>query len=165
MTIPLSFPSFEIAGNFPRDAFILAADLDQLGFDIRSYKEPLTRSVRQVIIPSIRKNFESGGRPEWQQLAASTMATRLREGYGVWPPLTKAGNLKKKATAFGIWTINRDSATMQEPKIKYARYHQSGTSKMPQRAFAVIQDEDEEDVERIFQLWLEERIQRYYARG
>lgn len=165
MTIPLSFPSFEISGNFPRDAFILAADLDRLGFDIRSFKEPLTRSVRQVIIPSIRKNFESGGRPEWQQLAASTIATRIRQGYGIWPPLTKTSNLKKKATAVGIWTIDRDSATMGEPRIKYARYHQSGTSKMSQRAFAMIQDEDEEDIETIFRIWLEERIQRYYARG
>lgn len=165
MTIPLSFPSFEIAGNFPRDAFILAADLDRLGFDIRSFKEPLTRSIRQIIIPSIRKNFESGGRPEWQQLAASTISKRIREGYGIWPPLTKTSALKKKATAFGIWTIDRDSATMQEPRIKYAKYHQSGTRRMVQRAFAMIQDEDEDDVETIFRIWLEERIQRYFARG
>lgn len=165
MTIPLSFPSFEIAGDFPRDAFILAADLDQLGFNIRSFKEPLTKAVRQVIIPSIRKNFESGGRPEWQDLAASTIASRLQQGYGIWPPLTKSGALKKKATAFGIWTINRDSAIMQEPRIKYAGFHQSGTSRMPQRAFATIQDEDEDNVETIFRIWLEERIQRYYARG
>lgn len=165
MTIPLSFPSFEIEGNFPRDAFILAADLDRLGYNIRSFKDPLTRSVRQVIIPSIRENFESGGRPEWEQLAASTIATRLREGYGIWPPLTKTGALKKKAAVFANWAITKDSAIMKEPKIKYAKYHQSGTVRMPQRAFAMIQDEDEEDVERIFQIWLEERIQRYYDRG
>lgn len=165
MTIPLSFPSFEIAGNFPRDAFILAADLDRLGFDIRSFKEPLTKSVKQVIIPSIRENFDSGGRPEWDQLAASTIATRLRQGYGIWPPLTKTGALKKKATVFANWTISRDSAIMKEPKIKYAKYHQSGTSKMPQRAFAMIQDEDEDDIETIFRIWLEERIAKYFARG
>lgn len=165
MTISISFPTIEIAGNFARDAFILAADLDQLGYNIRSFKDPLTRSVRQVILPSIRENFESGGRPEWQQLAASTIATRLRDGYGIWPPLTKTEALKKKAVVFANWVITRDSATMKEPKIKYAKYHQRGTSKMPQRAFAMIQPEDEEDVERIFEVWLEERIQRYYARG
>lgn len=165
MTIPLSFPSFEIAGNFPRDAYVLAADLDQLGFNIRSFKEPLTKSVRQVIIPSIRENFESGGRPPWQELDVSTIAKRIREGYGIWPPLTKTGALKKKATAAGIWTIDRSSAIMQDPKIKYAKYHQAGTTRMPQRAFAMIQDEDEEATERIFALWLDERIRRYFARG
>lgn len=165
MTIPLSFPSFEIDGRFNRDAFILAADLDRLGFDIRSFKEPLTKSVKQVIIPSIRENFESGGRPDWEQLAVATIATRLRQGYGIWPPLTKTEALKKKATAIGIWTIDRQSAIMNEPRIKYAKYHQTGTGKMPQRAFAMIQSEDEDRVETIFRLWLEERIAKYYARG
>lgn len=165
MTVPLSFPDFEIAGNFPRDAFILAADLDRFGFNIRSFKEPLTQSVKKVIIPSIRENFESGGRPDWDQLAASTITKRISEGYGIWPPLTKTGALKKKATAYGIWLITKDSATMGEPKIKYAGFHQRGTTKMPQRAFAMIQDEDEDNVENIFRIWLEERIQRYYARG
>lgn len=163
--ISFTFPGLEIDGRFSRDAFILASDLDQLGFNIRSFKEPLTRSVRQVIIPSIRKNFESGGRPEWRELAADTIATRLRYGYGIWPPLTKTGALKKRATAVGIWTIGRDSAIMNEPRIKYAKFHQAGTRKMPQRAFAMIQDEDEDAVERIFEIWLDERIARYFARG
>lgn len=164
MTIPLSF-SVEIEGNFPRDAFILARDLDQLGFNIRSFKEPLTMAVRQVIIPSIKKNFDSGGRPEWQGLAVETIKTRVRQGYGIWPPLTKSGQLKKRATAVGIWEIDRTLAVMNEPRIKYAKYHQAGTNKMPQRAFAMIQDEDEDRVEDIFRIWLEERIQKYYARG
>lgn len=163
MTIPLSFPSFTIEGDFPRDAYILAHDLDELLLDIRSFKEPLTRSIKQVIIPSIRKNFEAGGRPEWQELSAQTISDRIRQGYGIWPPLTKTGALKKKATVFANWSIDRTSAIMKEPKIRYAKYHQSGTSKMPQRAFAMIQDEDEDDVETVFRIWLEERIRRYYG--
>lgn len=163
--IPINIPSFTIEGDFPKEAFILARDLDQLGFGIQSFKEPLTRSVRNVIIPSMKRNFESGGRPPWADLAEETIKTRVRQGYGVWPPLTKTGALKKKATAVGIWTIGRDSATMNEPRIKYARYHQGGTRKMPQRAFAMIQDDDEDRIEEVFRLWLEERIQRYYVRG
>lgn len=163
MTIPLSFPGFEIDGRFHRDAYILAHDLDQLLIDIRSFKEPLTRSIKQVIIPSIRRNFAAGGRPEWQELSAQTISDRIRQGYPVWPPLTKTGSLKKKATVFANWSITKDSAIMNEPKIKYAKYHQAGTSKMPQRPFAMIQDEDEDDVENVFRIWLEERIRRYYG--
>lgn len=155
----ISFPSVTIDGDFSRDALILAGDLDALAtYGIRSFREPLVKSVREVIIPSIRNNFAAEGRPAWAPLAPSTVLSRGASG----PILNRSGRLLKVATQFNIWSYTRDSATITgiESRVKYAKYHQGGTRKMPARPFILLQDEDEEQIERIFYDWLDERIRR-----
>lgn len=44
---------------------IMARRVDKLGLDIRSFREPLKRAIRNVVIPSIAENFAVGGRPSW----------------------------------------------------------------------------------------------------
>jgi phage gpG-like protein len=92
---------------------IMAAQVDKLGLDIRAFKEPLTRAVKQVMIPSIRANFASEGRPSWEPLAEQTLAAREYLGYGDGPILYRTGNLAKRATQFNIWTINPVAASVQ----------------------------------------------------
>src|SRR5882757_3926611 len=55
---------------------IIAKDVNRLAMDIRSFRAPLAKIVREVMIPSIRTNFSEQGRPKWAPLAASTVAAR-----------------------------------------------------------------------------------------
>lgn len=155
----ITFPSVSFSGEFSRDALILANDLQSFAaYGIRSFREPLTKSVREVIIPSIRNNFAAEGRPSWEPLAPTTVLSRGASG----PILNRTGRLLKVATQFNIWTYTRDSATITgiDSRVKYAGYHQGGTRKMPARPFVVLQDEDEEQIERIFAEWVDDRLRR-----
>lgn len=178
---------------------IVAKDIDRLGIDIRSYKEPLTKAIRLVMMPSIRKNFEQGGRPEpgWPPLAEYTIKVRGN----AWPILVRSGALKKVASSFAIWTIGQTSASIREmpTKVWYGNIHQAGYGSIgqiarkqlgprasaqdiedramqlfmgatpasrqskitiPQREFALFQDEDTEKIQEIFIDWMEERADR-----
>jgi phage gpG-like protein len=153
------FPQIDATGSFVRDSKLLAADLDMAALSIKSLREPLTRSVKQVIIPSIRKNFDAEGRPAWRPLADSTVERRGTSH----PILNEKGTLKKRATQFNIWTIDRDSAAITglDSRVKYAGYHQGGTSRMPQRAFIMYQDEDERAIEEIFYEFIVSRLEGF----
>jgi phage gpG-like protein len=104
---------------------IVAKDVDRLGLDIRSFREPLIKIVRLVMIPSIKKNFSSGGRPPWEPLAADTVKAR---GYSAWPILERTGRLKRRATQLSIWDIGLTSATVRSlpSDVFYGYYHQAG---------------------------------------
>lgn len=113
-----------IGWTFTPSLGIVARDVERLGMDIRSFKEPLQRSVRKVMIPSIRKNFEAGGRPAWPELADDTVKLRGSS----WPILDRTGKLRKGATQFNIWTITDTSATIKSlpSNIWYGVVHQQG---------------------------------------
>jgi phage gpG-like protein len=153
------FPQIDATGSFVRDSLVLAGDLDMAALSIKSLREPLTKSVKQVIIPSIRKNFDAEGRPAWRQLADSTVARRGTSH----PILDEKGTLKKRATQFNIWTIGRDSAAITglDSRVKYAGFHQGGTRNMPQRAFIMFQDEDEREIEEIFYEFIISRLEGF----
>lgn len=105
---------------------IVAKDVQRLGLDIRSFKEPLTRIVKQVLIPSFRKNFKEGGRPAWDPLAPNTIKARK---YEAWPILKRTGRLQKRATQFNIWSIGATTATIRALPADafYGVYHQAGS--------------------------------------
>lgn len=104
---------------------LLAKDIQKMGLAISSFKEPLTRSVKQVIIPSIRKNFTSEGRPAWEPLAEYTEKVRGNSG----PILTRSGKLRRGATQFNIWSISDTSAAVKKlpDNVWYGAIHQAGT--------------------------------------
>lgn len=103
---------------------LVARDIDKLGLDIRSFKKPLTDSVKKVIIPSIRKNFDVGGRPPWEDLSEATIKLRG----SAWPILRRTGRLRRGATQFNIWDIGQESATVRKlpPGVWYGALHQQG---------------------------------------
>lgn len=108
---------------------ITAARIDKLGLDIRSMREPLTRAVREVMVPSIRQNFEAGGRPSWDPLADDTVLLREQAGYnGSSPILNRTGTLKKVASQINIWDISQTSAVIRDlpEKAWYGKVHQEG---------------------------------------
>lgn len=109
---------------------ITARRIDKLGMDIRSFHEPLKRSVQKVISPSLRQNFDSGGRPNpWEPLADDTPQIQERIFHrGPHPILVKSGLLRRTAGQLNIWTITRESAIIKDlpQKVWYGKLHQSG---------------------------------------
>ena len=105
---------------------IVAKDIDRLAMDIRSMREPLRRSVRDVMVPSIRRNFDQGGRPAWEPLAPATIA---RRNYSAWPILERSGKLRRGVTTISVWTITQTAATIKDlpERIWYGKVHQAGS--------------------------------------
>lgn len=104
---------------------IVAKNIDKFAMDIRSFREPLKRSVQQVMIPSFKQNFTVGGRPErWQGLSKSTITRRGSTG----PILVRSGKLRRGVTTLNIWSITPSAATIRDlpSRIWYGKVHQAG---------------------------------------
>jgi phage gpG-like protein len=123
-TAGLSLDSGLVQFDFQPSLGMLARDIDKLGVDIRSFRVPLTESVRTVMVPSIRTNFAVGGRPPWEALAESTVEIRGDEG----PILVRSGALSKVASQINIWSISQVGATIKDlpQKVWYGKVHQAG---------------------------------------
>lgn len=132
----------------------IALGLEQISASLRSFQEPLRESVVRVLIPSIRENFDSEGRPPWQRLADATVLRRGSSG----PILNRTGTLRSEATSLENWNIGREEATMTGVSAEYGAYHQEGTRNMPARPFVMIQPEDEVQILDIFGDWVDRKI-------
>lgn len=145
-----------------------ARRVDTFGLQIKSFREPLKRSIQQVLAPSFRKNFEAGGRPtKWQPLAEPTVQLRG----SAHPVLVRTGLLKQTIQQFNIWTVDRTKAALLDlpQKIWYGKIHQAGygyggrggqvrAAGIPARPFVMVQDEDYEAIDRVFDRWFAERM-------
>jgi phage gpG-like protein len=110
---------------------ITASKVDKLGLNIKSFKEPLKRSIQKVLAPSFTKNFDSGGRPPWEPLSAATIEVRERlRSRGGTSPLIKTGQLRRTMGQFNIWTVNETSAILGAlpQSVWYGALHQAGYS-------------------------------------
>lgn len=108
---------------------IVARDVDRFGIAISNQREPLIKSVREVMQPSIRRNFRESGRPKWEPLAPFTLQQKGLAGVSDGDrPLHRTGKLEKGATSFRIWTITDNSATVKSlpDSIWYGVVHQEG---------------------------------------
>jgi phage gpG-like protein len=128
-----------VAWEFKPSLGILARDIDKLGIDIRSFKEPLMRAIKTVMIPSFRKNFEEEGRPAWEPMAEATEMIREREGSSG-ALLNRTGALKRVMGQQNIWTVTRESASIQDlpEKVSYGKIHQEGLGGMGKRVKSVM---------------------------
>jgi phage gpG-like protein len=127
------------AFEFKPSLGILARDIDKLGIDIRSFKEPLMRAIKTVMIPSFRKNFEEEGRPSWEPMAEATTMLREREGTSG-PLLNRSGKLKRVAQQQNIWTVTQESASIRDlpQKVWYGKVQQDGAGGMGRQVKAEI---------------------------
>lgn len=118
------------AFNFHPSIGIVARDLNRLAIGISNYKVPLTRSIKMVMIPSIRTNFQVNGRPPWEPLVQDTTVVKHREpkGLGRRPILYRTGKLKSAASSFDIWDVGENSATIRNlpESVWYGNVHQAG---------------------------------------
>jgi phage gpG-like protein len=119
---------------------ILARDVDKLGIDIRSFREPLTRAVKEVMIPSIKKNFDSQGRPGWEPLAEDTLLLRDRIGK-TGPILNRSGLLKRNMSYQTMWSITQEFAIIKDlpQRVWYGKVHQEGRNSMRTRMKSEVQ--------------------------
>lgn len=128
--------------------------------DVRSLKEPLKRSIQQVIAPAFRDNFAAGGRPKWTPLADATVRKK-----GDNTVLVRSGKLKKRAGQLNLWTIDGVAGEARAENLgnaEYGVFHQNGAERgnwsLPARPWAMLTAEEEQKVEEVFGAWLDERI-------
>lgn len=157
---------------FVRQAYIDARDIERLAASVRTFRVPLERSLNQVVIPAIQKNFDAEGRPKWAPLSAETLLTRKTDKKTVGRQvkiLDRTGFLKRVATQKNLWDVKDDQLLLRSvyfsQRVKYSSFHQTGTRNMPQRVFMSLAGDDVEKVEEVFDEWLGERIRHFWGRG
>lgn len=175
---------------------IIVERLNTLGTGVHDMKKPLTEAVQKVIIPSIQKNFEVGGRPSWQPLSDGTHEVRANmQDIDSSSILVKTGTLRSAMQDIHLWNITETEAVLGNlpDNIWYGYIHQGGfegtgsgkkvsasgktvlqiiqdrmkldgqerhVPGIPERPFAVLQDEDEYEIMGIFEEWLGEEIEK-----
>lgn len=171
--------------GFVKQAYIDANAIELLAANVKSFKDPLEQSLREVVVPSIRKNFESQGRPRWMPLSKETLISRGWREFGVVrrkhlstkAPMSKSGfrildrtgRLKGAATQLNMWEVKDNQLTFRvnffSGKVPYGVFHQLGTDNMYMREFIVLGggDRDETDIQIIFDQWLIKRIEKYWG--
>lgn len=196
MVDQVNFPSGLIASqglmqfNFKPSLALSARQFDTLDIDIRSFKEPLKRAIKQVIAPSFAENFIVNGRPVgWQAYADDTVTMKENDPKNKYGPdsiLRRSGLLFKTMQQINIWTITSTQAAILDlpDKIWYGKVQQSGfgltaasfkdplhispeqlkslgaqgAMHVPARPFALLQDEDLDNIQDVFSRWLDERV-------
>jgi len=174
----------------PSPLFLVAA-FHKLGVDIRSFRVPLERSIKEVAAPSMNQNFFAQGRPDqWAELAAQTVSQKEAAGYSAAAsrPLIRTQDLMQTAGDWKIWNIDgvEGTAIMELPAdVWYGKVHQEGSNEggigyvtafkvrrtgkrvevmhgvqgfVPQRMWALLQDDDIDKIEEVFDKWMEERL-------
>lgn len=114
--------------DFAPSIGIVTAGINKLAGDLGSFREVLEEIIKTVMIPSFRKNFDLGGRPQrWEPLAPETIKLRTSQGFDT-KPLVKTGALMEAATSFDIWTIRDQDATVRAlpESVWYGKVHQGG---------------------------------------
>jgi phage virion morphogenesis protein len=151
-------PGVTITTEFLPPLEILEALLEAASREMQDFSKPLRRSVYEVIAPSIRQNFDAGGRPAWEPLSEATAAMRGASG----PILDRTGALKESASSPGLWEISQTDALLPGLPIWYGYIHQEGfegsgrAHAIPARPFVMYQEEDVVKIEEIFMTWLAE---------
>lgn len=160
--------SFGLSIDMFPAASVLVDDFDNLSVDVRSYKEPLKRSVQKVISPAIRDNFDSEGGAVggWTPLTDATVMQREYYGFSAGPILDRTGTLKKAAQQLNIWHIDTEQATLDNMPSRVAAYafiQQFGGiggrgAFIPARPFLAITEDEVDAIVGVFQDWLGERL-------
>jgi len=123
---------YNLGFDFNPSIALTAKNFDTLEIDVRSFREPLKRSIQTVIAPSIGANFLAGGRPEtWVPLADATLPVKSKDPKTRFPvedPLMRSGLLFKTMQQYNIWTVTSIDAKIESlpDKIWYGNIHQGG---------------------------------------
>jgi phage gpG-like protein len=129
-----------------------------------STRDLLESAVREVAIPSIERNFQAGGRPEWDELASSTVE---RKGHD--RPLFVSGRGQDAAaTDLRRWSISRREAAYRGDSFPAATWtmalHQHGREAhdvdFPARPYVALQPEDARALDRVGLEWVDGNLRR-----
>lgn len=88
---------FAIEVDFKPSIALTVAAFNTLGVNVKSFKEPLKRAIKKVMIPSIKENFDVGGRPTWEPLSEETQIRKVNSGARFYDALKWTGRLYRTA--------------------------------------------------------------------
>lgn len=155
----------------------LNKDMQDLALDFAGsnhMRQPLIKISREVLSPSISKNFAVGGRPKkWEQVGTSAYRSKKGDRAGNSSPLWVTGKMKRSAAAFARWHVARNTLTYGNfPQTSwFAVVHddakiaaRAGPQGIPHRPFALIQSEDIDASMRIFGDWVEDMTNKHIKR-
>ena len=115
----------------------------QIGAAVQNFEPAFKIIAKTVISPSIRENFEQGGRPSWQPLAASTILKKSIAGASEPSKiLVHTGAMAKAAADHKRYKITKDKLVAAPFSSSQWVYHQKGTSHVPQRVIMLLQSVD-----------------------
>jgi phage gpG-like protein len=105
---------------------IVAKQLQAFGESLKDMREPLKKSVDDVMTMSLLENFMSGGRPAWEPLTYYTERRRKEANPMI---LVRSGALADVASSPRIWSIGATTATIRDipQKVWYGKVHQAGS--------------------------------------
>lgn len=118
-----------VSFEFQPSIGILARDVDKLGMDINSFKEPLQKAIKEVMIPSFHKNFQAEGRPSWVPMSDATRLVRERLGGGSSGRLLHlTGALQRAVEQESLWSVTDVFAAVKAlpASVGYGNVHQEG---------------------------------------
>lgn len=120
-----------VSFDFQPSIGILARDIDKLGLEFSSFKEPLQKSIKDVMIPSFDKNFAAQGRPAWTPMSEATRMIREKfngGGGGSTKLLDKTGALRTAVTSESLWSVSDTFAAVKSlpASVWYGNIHQAG---------------------------------------
>lgn len=122
--------------------------------NVKDVDKPM-RAAGVLMVGSIQKNFNAGGRPtKWPKLAASTVRQRRRgSGKGGVKPLMDTGRLRA-SHSFRMRSNGVEAGTnMVQAKRQHFGYPGGkgrGRSKTPARPFVMFQEEDSDAIGKLF---------------
>jgi len=86
--------------------------------------------------------------PSWPPLAESTLVQKRKKGYSG-TPLIRTGNLRQ---SFRPFSTNDTAGVGSE--VRYSQYHETGTSRLPQRAMLPPRAVAIDYAVRIYERWM-----------
>lgn len=107
---------------------------------LSSEMKPLMEECAEIMFLSVNTNFDAGGRPQaWKPLSPAYAKAKQKK-YPSSGILQASGAMRNAI----IKTVTNTTAMVSVPDsvIPYAKYHDTGTSKMPQRLFMMFQPMD-----------------------
>lgn len=149
---------------------ILATKLSAFQYSIRSFREPLDKSVREVMVNDIKHQFAVGGDPPWAELADSTREVKEKMGLnrGI---LIRTGALERAATQISQWKVTSEMAYFAglPSGVSYGYPLDSGFMNartgtyVPAREFIRLDDNQRNKIADIFDKWVDGRRERHLS--
>lgn len=137
---------------------VMAATFALMGDNISHTEDLLTELVQDVAAPEFLQNFEVGGRPPWPELSYETMSRKEYSGsMNTEAILIDTELLMEAAGSPDSWDISpREAQFVRYPE--YGAFHQEGTTYMPQRLWATLPPEAENEVDARTAEWVDKAL-------
>ena len=133
------------------------AALTKVGRGIKDHRDFL----EDAVVPELRKEFSrvftTRGYGRWRALKPSTVRQKSRQGYPT-DPLQRTGYYKRASEKLTGMRIRRNVLEIRSP-VPYARYHEYGTGKIPERqVFTAVAQKIRPELPRLYRNFAQRKI-------